>query len=260
MTLAHLMVPVMNLALVVGVAVVWPLAFRRPFTAFQMAALGVVASLAVAPGWPAAVVLLPALGLALREVFSAVLRKRLVPLALAGFAVTSVSWLVLSRLEWTLFATPEPIVKLTAVHFTFAGVGSLSLAARAVEARPVALRRWAGLLLIVAPPYTAVGFITKQPVFQVGGAVLMSVGVLAVAMFLLQEARRREGRVRWLLLASAASPWLGMALGVAWAANQYWPGVPALSVPDMVPTHGALNAFGFVLGGQLAWWWADRGY
>ena len=30
--------------------------------------------------------------------------------------------------------------------------------------------------------------------------------------------------------------------------------MPALSVPDMVPTHGALNAFGFVLCGHLACW------
>ena len=28
--------------------------------------------------------------------------------------------------------------------------------------------------------------------------------------------------------------------------------IPALTVPDMVPTHGALNAFGFVLCGHLA--------
>ena len=36
------------------------------------------------------------------------------------------------------------------------------------------------------------------------------------------------------------------------AAAQYWPSVPALTVPDMVPTHGALNAFGFVLCAHLA--------
>jgi hypothetical protein len=43
-----------------------------------------------------------------------------------------------------------------------------------------------------------------------------------------------------------------MVLGVSWAAAQYWPSVPALTVPDMVPTHGALNAFGFVLCAHLA--------
>lgn len=44
-----------------------------------------------------------------------------------------------------------------------------------------------------------------------------------------------------------------MVLGVSWAASQYWPSVPALIVPDMVPTHGALNAFGFVLCAHLGW-------
>jgi hypothetical protein len=94
---------------------------------------------------------------------------------------------------------------------------------------------------------------------QVGGAVLMSLGVCAVAAVQLVEARRRSGRVRALLLASALSPWVAMALAVAWAANQYSGSVPALTVPDMVPTHGALNAFGFVGLGHLAWWLDERG-
>jgi hypothetical protein len=50
-----------------------------------------------------------------------------------------------------------------------------------------------------------------------------------------------------------------MGLAVSWAANQYWPLVPALTVPDMVPTHGALNAVGFVLAGHVAWWLDERG-
>jgi hypothetical protein len=42
-----------------------------------------------------------------------------------------------------------------------------------------------------------------------------------------------------------------MVLAVAWAAGQHWD-VPLLSVPDMVRTHGAANALGFVLCGLLA--------
>ncbi|MCU0695001.1 MAG: YndJ family protein [Myxococcaceae bacterium] len=259
MTLAELMVPVMNVALVVGVGVVLPLAFERPFTAFQVAAVGVAASLSVAPGWPAAAVLAPWLALSVREVVSALRRKRLVALFVAGFSLTAALALVVSRMEWVLFGIREPIVKLTAIHFTFAGAGTLALAARAVEARPLPARRWAGALLMVAPPFTAVGFLTQLAFFQVGGAVLMTVGVLAVAVFSAQEARVRQRWARALLFVSAASPWVAMALAVSWAANQYWPEVPALTVPDMVPTHGALNAFGFVLVGHVAWWLDARG-
>ena len=47
MTLAEAMVPVMNVALVVGVAVVMPIAFDRRFTPWQVSALAVAASGAV---------------------------------------------------------------------------------------------------------------------------------------------------------------------------------------------------------------------
>ena len=67
MTLAEAMVPVMNVALVVGVAVVMPIAFDRRFTPWQVSGLAVAASLAVAPGWPAAIVLLPWLFLCVVE-------------------------------------------------------------------------------------------------------------------------------------------------------------------------------------------------
>lgn len=260
MTLAELMVPVMNVALVVGVSVVMPIAFQRPFTPWQVAGLAVVASLSVAPGWPAALVLGPWVALCLLELLRGVQRKVLVQVVMAGFGLTAALALVASRLEVTLFAIPEPIVKLTALHFSYAGVGTLFLAQRLVQERPNRFRRVAGLLVVAAPPTIALGFITRLAVFQVGGAVLMTVAVWLVALGQLAEALRRTGSSRALFLVSAAAPWLAMALGLAWAANQYWPAVPALTVPDMVPTHGALNAFGFVLCGAGAWWLSDRGY
>ncbi len=260
MTLAEAMVPVMNVALVVGVAVVMPIAFDRRFTPWQVSGLAVAASLAVAPGWSAAVVLLPWLFLCVVEGVQALRRKVLVHAVMAGFGATAALALMASRLEVTFFEIPEPIVKLTALHFSFAGVGSLSLASRLVASRASAPRRISGLLVMAAPPIVAIGFITRLAVFQVGGAIVMAVGVCAVAALQLPEALKRSGWSRALFLVSSASPWVAMALAVAWAANQYWPSVPALTVPDMVPTHGALNAFGFVLAGHLAWWVDERGW
>ncbi|MER2561695.1 MAG: YndJ family transporter, partial [Myxococcaceae bacterium] len=184
----------------------------------------------------------------------------LVHAVMAGFGATAALALIASRLEVTLFEIPEPIVKLTALHFSFAGVGSLSLANRLVASRASAPRRISGLLVMVAPPLVAIGFITRLALFQVGGAVVMAAGVCAVAALQVSEALKRSGWARALFLVSSASPWIAMGLGVAWAANQYWPSVPALTVPDMVPTHGALNAFGFVLAGHLAWWLDERGW
>ncbi|MBL8918977.1 MAG: YndJ family transporter [Myxococcaceae bacterium] len=258
MTPAEAMVPVMNVALVLGVAVVMPLAFQRRFTPWQVAALAVAASLAVAPGWPAGAVLGPWLFLCLVEVVGALRRKRVANVVMAGFGVTAALALVASRLEVTLFEIPEPIVKLTAVHFSYAGVGALSLAQRLVQERPTRARQLVGGLLMLAPPIVALGFITRLALFQVGGAALMAVGVCGVAVFAALEANRRAAWPHRLLLLTAASPWVAMALALAWAANQYWPAIPALTVVDMVPTHGALNAFGFILPGHLAFWLDDR--
>jgi hypothetical protein len=143
-------------------------------------------------------------------------------------------------------------VKLTALHFTYAGAGTLSLALRLHEMRPsrwTSLARW---LVLIAPPVVASGFVLRSALGQVGGACLMTAGVWLVAALQLPDAR--SGKWRWLWRVSCLSPVIAMVLGVSWAANQYWPQVPALTVPDMVPTHGALNAFGFVLCAHVACW------
>ncbi|MFZ5442235.1 MAG: YndJ family transporter, partial [Myxococcota bacterium] len=171
-------------------------------------------------------------------------------LAAAGFSLTAALALIASRLEVTLFDIPEPIVKLTALHFTYAGAGTLTLARRLHLLRP---SRWTSLaqgLVLVAPPVVAAGFVFRSALGQVGGATLMTLGVWLVAALQLPDARGGRRRVAWML--SSLSPLAAMVLAVAWAANQYWPAVPALTVPDMVPTHGALNAFGFVGCGLFA--------
>jgi len=164
-----------------------------------------------------------------------------------------------SRLGVELGGIGEPIVELTAVHFLFAGVGALTLAARA--------RRWVrrfpdrtaravlGDVAVVctacAPPVVAVGFTTQRAVAQVGGAGLMTVGVCCTALLHLFEARAlRPSHTRTLLAVSGAAVWLPMVFAVAWAAARYWD-VPAFSVATMVPGHGLPNALLFTLGGLL---------
>lgn len=250
MTLAHAMVPVMNVALVLGVAFVLPRALqplgRR--TPFLVAALGVAGSLLSSAGPLAASLLAPwvllTLAVALCE------RAHFWRLAAAGFSLTAALALVASRLEVTLFDIPEPIVKLTALHFTYAGAGTLTLARRLHLLRP---SRWTSVtqaLVLVAPPLVAAGFVFRSAAGQVGGAALMTLGVWLVAALQVRDVREGPRRVAWLV--SSLSPLVAMVLAVAWAANQYWAQVPALTVPDMVPTHGALNAFGFVACGLFA--------
>lgn len=250
--LAELMIPTMNLALVAGVGVVLPSAFqaRRPLP-WWGAALGVLASLLLPAGPLAALLVVPWLALTIAAGVLALGRREWWPALVAGFAGTASLALISSRLELTAFGIVEPIVKLTALHFTYAGAGTLALALRLHHARP---SRWTSLaraLVLLAPPVVASGFVLRSALGQVGGATLMTCGVWLVA--LLQWPDARSGPGRWWWRVSCLSPWVAMVLGVSWAASQYWPAVPALTVPDMVPTHGALNAFGFVLCAHLGW-------
>jgi hypothetical protein len=256
MTLAELMIPVMNVALVTGVAAVLPLALRDAAWPWVIAALGVGISLNVdAHAWAAAFVM-PWLLLTLKNGVARLLQGDWWLAMASGFAGTAAVALITSRVEATPFGIVEPIVKLTALHFTFAGAGTLALAHRLNEARPSKLARVTRWVVFIAPPIVATGFVTHVAVAQVGGALVMTLGVWLVAAQQLVDVRR--GRRRGLWLVSSLSPWVAMVLGVAWAANLYWPSVPALTVVDMVPTHGALNAFGFVLCGHLACWLERR--
>ena len=113
--------------------------------------------------------------------------------------------------ELSPFGIVEPIVKLTALHFSYAGAGTLSLALRLHEARPGRATRLALGLVFLAPPVVALGFVLRSAVGQVGGACLMTAGVWSVALLQLPDAR--SGPHRWLWRISCLSPVIAMVLG-----------------------------------------------
>ena len=180
--------------------------------------------------------------------------------ALAGLAFLSVggSWLVISRFGWRPLDLSTDIVRLTAVHFHYAGFGLPVLGAAALRASSGAARR----VLLVAcgaavlgPPVVAAGFTTGSAVFQVGGAVIVTVAAWGVAAGTAAAVRSiaRDHRGAALLLGvSSVSPLAAMVLAVQWALAQH-AAVPALSVDDMALTHGLLNGLGFVIAGLLGW-------
>ena len=240
----------MNAALVLAVAVIMPLAFRSSWWPWLVAAACVIGSLWLDAGAVAAVLLLPWVGLlGARLIRSA----SALDVIAAGFGLVSASALIFSRFEWSLFGITEPIIKLTALHFSYAGVGTFTLARRLVERLPGSrVARVTLGLVIIAPGLVAFGFIARSSVGQVGGALVMTAGTWLVALQHVGQLRSLGLWPRALMVMSCLSPWVSMVLAVSWAANNYWPAVPALTVVDMVPTHGALNAFGFVLCALLA--------
>lgn len=184
------------------------------------------------------------------------------PAALARLAsplylTVAAAWLVASRLRLEPVGIGEPIVELTAVHFHYAGFAAALLAARTHEVAAHLTPRWATagtLLTIASPPLVAVGFTTGAAPAQVGGALLLSIGVWIVAGLTLAVVipRTAGAATRALLGLSALAVAAPMVLAVFWAAGQHYD-IPALDVPAMARIHGTVNAFGFTLAGLLGW-------
>lgn len=247
-----------DLFVLAGVGIVLPLAM--PSRGWWAAVAGTAVALALPDGWLAATFVLPWLAVA---VVPAVRSWRRPTEALAAaYAVVAAGALFVSRLGWELFGIGEPIVELTAVHFTYAGCGALTLARGNLVAwsRSSARVMWAALAwgsvatTAVAPPVVALGFVTGTAVPQVGGAVLMTVGVGATSLLQLRAAQDPTGppAARLLLGVSGLAAWVPMVLAVGWAAAQHV-AVPALSIDDMVRVHGTLNGLGFVVCGLVGW-------
>jgi hypothetical protein len=256
-----------DLAVVVGVVVVLPLAIGGAWWRWAAAGAAVAVVLPLDRGLVAAVGVLPWLALTAAHLVGRVRRAGpllfwdradVVGAVAALYALAAAGALVVSRLGLHLFDIREPIVELTAVHYLYAGTGALVLAG-AVRG-PGRTADVAVALTAAAPPLVALGFVTRQALPQVGGALLMALGVWATAGLQLREllvergrpTGRRVRRVRRVLLGvSGLAVWAPMVLALAWAAGQHGD-VPHLAVADMVPLHGMPNALGFTVGGLLA--------
>ena len=230
------------------------------------AAALLVPALLAERGEVAGVLALPWLAVAVVLAVAAALRWMATPdfgpaalarLASPLYLTVGATWVVASRLGLQPVGIGEPIVELTAVHFHFAGFVAALLAARTCEAASRQAPRWAAagaMLTIASPPIVAMGFTTGSAVFQIGGALLLSIGVWIIAglTFAVVVPGTSDAPARALLTLSASAVVVPMVLAVFWAAGQHVD-VPALDVPAMARIHGTLNAFGFSLAGLLGW-------
>ena len=244
----------------VGFAVVLPLVIGALpwWWVAATAALPVAFALPRGPAWIAVLPIVVAAAAALAAALRAAGRPGSCDLSITAhllallYGNVAALALLVSRAGLELLDQHEPIVELTAVHYTVAGTGALALAARALDGRPGSRFARTGVVLTgAAPPVVALGFLTASALPQVGGAVLMTLGVWCTAALELVDARHARGVPRVLLVLSGLAIWVPMVLAVAWAAGQHW-AIPILSIPDMARTHGLVNAFAFVIGGLVA--------
>ncbi len=164
----------------------------------------------------------------------------------AGLAFLAVggAWLTLSRLGLRPMGFDDVIVRLTAVHFHYAGFALpivASLVAPDDHGRP-------GLLpgaTIVAVPLTATGIIVGGTTEWITATTMAAVG-MAVAVRLVVVGRRQTGPARGLLITAGLALTTGMCLAIAFAWFVFFR-IDGLTIDRMARTHGSLNAFGFGL-------------
>ena len=160
-------------------------------------------------------------------------------------------WAVLSRAGLQPQGFSHEIVLLTGVHFHYAGFALPLLTAAVVAHRPT---RWQQLLIatiVAGVPAVGVG-ISLSPVIEVVAAMVLAIACLVLAVGQAREALQSQtANVATLLLISSTSISVAMVLAGVYAVGEFtelrW-----LSIPAMIQTHGALNAFGFAFCGLLA--------
>ena len=166
------------------------------------------------------------------------------------------AWLVASRMGMRPMGIQEPIGLLTAVHFHFAGFATATIAAATLQfAGRRGTQRWLKWIVpvVVGMPFVvAAGFVISPGVKMVA-AVLFSMSVAALAIFVRACGRQaRNGTARILLQVAAGAIFAGMVLSGVYAMADFV-GSDVLTIPQMARTHGILNAVGFCLPGLLGW-------
>jgi hypothetical protein len=161
------------------------------------------------------------------------------------------AWVVIGRFGWSFGFDPE-IVRLTGIHFHYAGFLLPTLAAAATWRRPTVGTRLILPTVMLGFGLVAIG-ITFSPPVEVVGAAAMVVGCVALAVVQLREGlATRRPDVFSLLAVSSVAIVSGMALAAVYALGEYL-GRTWIDIPTMIATHGLANAIGFAGCGLLGW-------
>ena len=218
---------------------------------------GTPAALLVAP-WFCLTVILALWGLArltrpeLRTAEEFSISAGLLYLPIAGFSM------LVSRLGIQLAGFGDTIILLTAVHFHYAAFAApilAGLSGRYLRTHQIYSRGFilAPIGIIGGVPFVA-GGITFSPLLALLGALLMAVGLfaLAVLVILLVAPRVAPLASRILLSVSAVSSAVAIVMACLYAYSIVAHTL-IFDIPQMAMTHGVINAFGFVLCGLIAW-------
>lgn len=148
-------------------------------------------------------------------------------------------WTVVARTGRAFMGFDPVICLLTANHFHYAGFAALVIASRARRLQP-----FTAACILFCPVLIAIG-ITALPMLEWIAALLFAGALLVVAASNIRQSGPLLG-LAYLCL------FFTMPLAGCYALAEFFPGVPALTIAEMIPMHGLVNAFGFSFLGLLA--------
>lgn len=206
--------------------------------------------------WPfvSALLAVPWCGFAIREAVAGLRRwmsnrsaRAFAEAVPAGFLAVGGVFLVLGRGDVSFLGFSNQIVDLTAVHFHFAGfvLPLIALLNDRVESSSISRAALWGTVL--ATPLTAAGIVAGAAI-ELVGAFLVASSAVTIAVIQLRIAWRSHA----LLMLASAALLVSMPLAAIYAYGEFTV-TPYLTIPMMLRTHGALNAFGFALPAVYGW-------
>ncbi|MEZ6112568.1 MAG: YndJ family transporter [Pirellulaceae bacterium] len=165
-------------------------------------------------------------------------------------------WVVLGRgceeRDLEAFGYSCDIVRLTGVHFHFAGLGLPVIAANVVKRLPRRIGWTISAAVLLGIPLVGVG-IVASPTIEIVGVILLTLGCVSVAGYQIWlAARANEPATLIYLCVSSLALFVGMTLAVIYAWGEFT-NHQRLPIPTMAAAHGLANGLGFTLCGLLGW-------
>lgn len=252
---------------VLRAAVASPVVWQPPrWIAFVAASLAAVA-VAFEPGWQAALLATPWTLLTILFATTNCLRllklrrnsrHAFIPIAAVLYLAIGGLWMFVSCAGVDPFGFGEPIVRLTAVHFHYAGVALTAVAARVAQwyGRPAVNTTM--FAVVAGIPLVAIGIALCSPAWELAATLLLASAAVALAVLQFVAAvRSKVPQAISVLGVSSISLCTAMVLAFLYAFGRFQ-NEPMLDIPVMIATHGLLNAVGFSLFGLLGWRYIDR--
>lgn len=176
-----------------------------------------------------------------------------------SFLVVGGGWAWMSCAGYSPLGFEEPIVRLTAVHFHYAGFALPAIALRVATTRRSRFAHAVLFAVFAGVPAVAAAIASRSTAVELAATFWLAAACVAVAGLQMRVAFGSGVPTAASSLAiSSLSLATAMLLAVIYAAGRFL-GTSGLDIPTMVATHGMLNALGFAGCGLIGWRFLRRG-